>query len=69
MVNKSETSLPEAIDRTLRDFKVNDHLIRGVAIIFADDLKKIPNTNKIPPVVPKGTKSDEMYARLKSSNR
>lgn len=40
MVNKGETSLPEAIDRTLKDFKVNDRLMRGVVIIFADNLKK-----------------------------
>ncbi|XP_060873898.1 ATP-dependent DNA helicase pif1-like [Metopolophium dirhodum] len=52
---------PEALDRTLRDFKNNDRPMGGVVILFAGDFRQIL------PVVPKGTKSDEINACLKSS--
>jgi len=50
-----------ALDRTLRDFKNNDRPMGGVVILFAGDFRQIL------PVVPKGTKSDEINACLKSS--
>jgi len=49
---------PEALVRTLRDFKNNDRPMGGVVIIFAGDFRQIL------PVVPKGTKSNEINARL-----
>lgn len=52
---------PEALDRTLRDFRANVGPIRGVMILIAGDFRQIL------PVVPRGTKSDEINACLKSS--
>jgi hypothetical protein len=57
MVNKGG---PEALDRTLRNFRSDERLMRDV-ILFAGDFRLIL------PVVPRGTKTDEINASLKSS--
>ncbi|XP_044019694.1 ATP-dependent DNA helicase pif1-like [Aphidius gifuensis] len=52
---------PEALDRTLNDFRSDDRPMGGVVVLFAGDFRQIL------PVVPKGSKSDEINACLKSS--
>ncbi|XP_044010203.1 uncharacterized protein LOC122853855 [Aphidius gifuensis] len=52
---------PEALDRTLKDFKSDDCPMGGVVVLFAGDFRQIL------PVVPKGSESDEINACLKSS--
>jgi len=58
MANKGR---PEALDRTLRDFRADERPMGGVVILFAGDFWQIL------PVVPRSIKSDEINARLKSS--
>ena len=51
----------EAVDRTLRDLRSNNTLMGGVTVVLAGDFRQTL------PVVPKGTKADEIKACLKSS--
>lgn len=51
---------PEALNRTLRDFRANERPMGGVVVLFAGNFRQIF------PVVPRGTKSDEINACLKS---
>lgn len=52
----------EAVDRTLRDIRQNDQLMGGVTMLFCGDFRQTL------PVVPRGTKADEIRACLKSSS-
>ena len=51
----------EALDRTLRDIRGNNSPMGGVVFLMAGDFRQTL------PVVPKGTKADEIKACLKSS--
>ena len=51
----------EAVDRTLRDIRGDDRLMGGLSFILAGDFRQTL------PIVPKGTKADEIQACLKSS--
>ena len=51
----------EAVDRTLRDLKSTDTLMGGVTVVLAGDFRQTL------PVIPKGTKADELKAWLKAS--
>ncbi|XP_065832001.1 ATP-dependent DNA helicase PIF2-like [Oscarella lobularis] len=51
----------EAVDRTLRDIRGDDRLMGGLSFILAGDFRQTL------PIVPKGTKADEIHACLKSS--
>jgi len=52
----------EALDRTLKDIRGNDNLMGGVTMLLAGDFRQTL------PVVPRGTRVDEMKAWLKSSS-
>ncbi|KAL0860020.1 hypothetical protein ABMA27_010335 [Loxostege sticticalis] len=52
----------EAVDRTLRDIRQNDQPMGGVTMLFCGDFRQTL------PVVPRGTKADEIRACLKSSS-
>ncbi|XP_055907716.1 uncharacterized protein LOC129942691 [Eupeodes corollae] len=58
MVNKGG---PEAVDRTLKNFRADEGPMVGVVILFVGDFRQTFA------VVPRGTKSDEINACLKSS--
>ena len=51
----------EALDRSLRDLRNNDALMGGLPLILAGDFRQTL------PVIPKGTKADEIAACLKYS--
>ena len=51
----------EAVDRTLRDIRGDDRLMGGLSFILAGDFRQTL------PIVPKGTKADEIQACRKSS--
>ena len=51
----------EAVDRTLRDLKNTNTLMGGVTVVLAGDFRQTL------PVIPKGTKADELKACLKAS--
>ena len=51
----------EALDRSLRDIRNNDALVGGLPLIFAGHFRQTL------PVIPKGTKADEIAACLKYS--
>lgn len=51
----------EAVDRTIRDIRSNDTLMGGVIVVLAGDFRQTL------PVIPKGTKADELKACLKAS--
>lgn len=51
----------EAVDRTLRDIRQNDRPMGGVTVLFCGDFRQIL------PVIPRGTRADEVRACLKSS--
>ena len=51
----------EALDRSLRDIRNNDTLMGGLPLILAGDFRQTL------PVIPKGTKADEIAACLKYS--
>ena len=51
----------EAIDRTLQDLRGNTKPMGGVTVLLAGDFRQTL------PVVPRGTKADELHACLKSS--
>jgi len=52
----------EAVDRTIRDIKNNNKLMGGITMVLAGDFRQTL------PVIPKGTKTDEIKACLKSSS-
>ncbi len=58
----SHKSAFEALDRTLRDIKGSTALFGGVTFVLAGDFRQTL------PVIPKGTKADELKACLKSSS-
>ena len=58
MANKKSL---EALDRSLRDLRNNDALMGGLPLILAGDFRQTL------PVIPKGTKADEIAACLKYS--
>ncbi|XP_065835787.1 uncharacterized protein [Oscarella lobularis] len=51
----------EALDRSLRDIRENDALMGGLPLILAGDFRQTL------PIIPKGTKADEIAACLKYS--
>ncbi|GBP42624.1 ATP-dependent DNA helicase pif1 [Eumeta japonica] len=51
----------EALDRTLRDIKQNGQTMGGITILFCGDFRQTL------PVIPRGTRADEVRACLKSS--
>ncbi|XP_054260247.1 uncharacterized protein LOC128984902 [Macrosteles quadrilineatus] len=51
----------EALDRTLRDLRNCDHLMGGITVLLAGDFRQTL------PVVPRGTRADEVKVCLKSS--
>lgn len=51
----------EALDRTLKDIRSNDFFMGKVSILFAGDFRQTL------PVVPRGSRADEIHACLKSS--
>ncbi|KAK7097308.1 hypothetical protein V1264_004308 [Littorina saxatilis] len=51
----------EALDRTLQDLRKNDTLMGGVTIVLAGDFRQTL------PVIPRGTKADQLQACVKSS--
>ena len=51
----------EALDKTLRDVRNNNKVMGGVVFVMAGDFRQIL------PVVPRGTRADEMKACVKSS--
>ncbi|GBP61500.1 hypothetical protein EVAR_34737_1 [Eumeta japonica] len=51
----------EALDRTLRDIKQNGQTMGGITILFWGDFRQTL------PVIPRGTRADEVRACLKSS--
>ncbi|XP_060855199.1 ATP-dependent DNA helicase pif1-like [Metopolophium dirhodum] len=51
----------EALDRTLRDIRSSDKTMGGITLVFAGDFRQTL------PVVPRGTRSDQINASLKSS--
>ena len=51
----------EALDRTLQDIRSNKNLMSGVTLLMAGDFKQTL------PVVPRGTRADDVKASLKSS--
>ncbi|XP_045511060.1 uncharacterized protein LOC123705982 [Colias croceus] len=51
----------EAVDRTLRDIKRNDLPMGGITMLFCGDFRQTL------PVIPRGTRADEVRACLKSS--
>ena len=50
----------DAVDRTLRDLKNTDTLMGGVTVVLAGDFRQTL------PVIPRGTKADELKACLKA---
>ncbi|CAI6358754.1 unnamed protein product [Macrosiphum euphorbiae] len=56
------TSLPEALDRTLKNFKVKGQLRGGFVILFVGDFWQIL------PTVPEFPKINEINSCLKSKN-
>lgn len=52
----------EALDRILKDLKSNNKLMGGVTVLLAGDFRQTL------PVIPRGTRADEVNACLKSSN-
>jgi len=51
----------EALDRTLQDIRSSTHLMGGMTVLLAGDFRQTL------PVVPRGTRADEVRACLKSS--
>uniref|UniRef100_A0A0L8FW00 ATP-dependent DNA helicase n=1 Tax=Octopus bimaculoides TaxID=37653 RepID=A0A0L8FW00_OCTBM len=51
----------EALDRTLQDFRNNKKIMGGVTLLMAGDFRQTL------PVVPRGTRADELRACIKSS--
>lgn len=51
----------EAVDRTLRDIKQNEQPMGGITVLFCGDFRQTL------PVIPRGTRADEIRACLKSS--
>lgn len=51
----------EALDRLLRDLRRNNHLMGGVTVLLSGDFRQTL------PIIPKGTRADEVNACLKSS--
>lgn len=51
----------EALDRTLRDLRDTDKIMGGLTVVLSGDFRQIL------PVVPRGTRADEVQACLKSS--
>lgn len=51
----------EAINRTLKDLRYNNKLMGGITFVFVGDYRQTL------PVTPKGTRTDVIYACLKSS--
>jgi hypothetical protein len=51
----------EALNRTMKDISGNDGLMGGVTVLFAGDFRQTL------PVIPRGTRTYEVNARLKSS--
>ncbi|KAG6463394.1 hypothetical protein O3G_MSEX013848 [Manduca sexta] len=51
----------EAVDRTLRDIRQNDRPMGGITVLFCGDFRQTL------PVIPRGTRADEVRACLKSS--
>ena len=52
----------EAVDRTLRDIKQNNQPMGGITVLFCGDFRQTL------PVIPRGTRTDEVRACLKSSH-
>ena len=52
----------EALDRTMKDFRDNTHLMGGVTIVLAGDFRQTL------PVIPRGTRADQINACLKRSD-
>ena len=52
----------EALDRTLQDLRDNRAQMGGLAVVLSGDFRQTL------PVIPKGTKADEIRAFLKSSS-
>ncbi|XP_026744780.1 ATP-dependent DNA helicase PIF1-like, partial [Trichoplusia ni] len=52
----------EAVDRTLRDIKQNNQPMGGITVLFCGDFRQTL------PVIPRGTRADEVRACLKSSH-
>lgn len=52
----------EALDRTLKDLKNNNRLMGGVTVLLAGDFRQTL------PVIPRGTRADEVKACIKSSH-
>ena len=52
----------EALDRTLQDLRDNRAQMGGLAVVLSGDFRQTL------PVIPKGTKADEIRASLKSSS-
>jgi hypothetical protein len=52
----------EALDRTLRDLRKNNTLMGGVVVVLAGDFRQTL------PVIPRGTRADELQACLKASS-
>lgn len=57
----SHKSAIEAVDRTLRDLRSNNSQMGGCTVLFSGDFRQIL------PIVPRGTRSDEVSASLKKS--
>ena len=51
----------EALDRTLKDIRSSEHSMGGMTVLLAGDFRQTL------PVVPRGTRADEVKASLKSS--
>ena len=51
-----------AVDKLLMDLKINKNKMGGITILFSGDYRQIL------PVIPNGTKADEINACLKNSN-
>lgn len=51
----------EAVDRTLRDIRQNDRPMGGLTVLFCGDFRQTL------PIIPRGTRADEIGACLKSS--
>ena len=51
----------EAVDRTLRDVRQNDDIMGGLLFVLSGDFRQIL------PVIPRGTRANEVHSCLKSS--
>ena len=51
----------EALDRSIRDIRSDDRIFGGITVLLSGDFRQIL------PVIPKGTKIDELQALIKSS--